>query len=861
MNLKSITRNPKSFTGAEFVIRHSSFAPLLLCLLLATSGHAASRVVRVQDMTVAPGQTNRLLLVLESLGDENAFGVNLAYNTNLLTFVRAVRSTDSTNMNATLNVNANQTTNFGRLGLACGLEISTEGFTYPAGTNLIAEIYFTPAAGVTSATAAITFTNLPIVPQVSDLDASPIPATFVGGNVFIHAPCTFVLNTNAAAFAQGGGSGAVNLTSVFGCDWTVSNTNSWITFTAATNGTTSAVVNYTVASNPNPGLRTGVFSVAGLDVTVTQQGISCSYSLSAAGGAHSPAAETNAVSVTTSNLCPWSVSNTNGWVSILAGSNGTGSGPVTYAVAANQSVVARTGAVVIAGQVFSVTQQGVACTYALAPANRTHSAAVETNTASVTTSNGCAWSAVNTNPWVTILTGGSGAGNGVVTYSVATNLSVSARTGTVVIAGQTFTVTQQGVVCAYALAPASRTHAAAAVTNTVSVTTGGPCPWSVSNTNAWITLLAGSNGPGSGPVTYALSANQSLSERIGALVVGGQTFIVTQQAVVCAFTLSLSNRTHTAAATTNNFLVNVSSPCPWTVVNTNPWITILSGGSGAGNGTVTYALTANSISLDRTGTLVIDSQVFTVTQQGIACSFTVAPTKRTHGFGATANFFTVNTATGCLWSVVNTNPWITISSNASGFGTNNVGYAVSDNNTLLERIGYLNVQGATMLITQRATTCTYTLSQTNRALGFLADTGTNSVTAGAGCAWTAATTNNWISITGGASGSGNGSFTYAVLTNFSRAARTGTVTVASQIFTLTQSAYSGGFSFRPVTVAANGNLNFTILGGPAGIWELQSSPDLAAWTKVADLTNTAGRVDFSAPILANTNRFFRAVLP
>ena len=211
--------------------------------------------------------------------------------------------------------------------------------------------------------------------------------------------------------------------------------------------------------------------------------------------------------------------------------------------------------------------------------------------------------------------------------------------------------------------------------------------------------------------------------------------------------------------------------------------------------------------------------------------------------------------------MVNTNPWINISSNASGFGTNNVGYAITDNTSLAERIGYLNVQGATMLITQRATTCTYTITPTNRALGFLADTGAVSVTAGAGCGWTATTTNSWITLAGGTNGSGNGSFTYAVPTNFTAIARTGTVLVAGQNFTITQAAFSGGFSFRPVTVAGNGNLNFTILGGPAGVWELQCSYDLAVWTKIADLTNTAGRVDYSVPVVLSTNRFYRAVLP
>lgn len=63
------------------------------------------------------------------------------------------------------------------------------------------------------------------------------------------------------------------------------------------------------------------------------------------------------------------------------------------------------------------------------------------------------------------------------------------------------------------------------------------------------------------------------------------------------------------------------------------------------------------------------------------------------------------------------------------------------------------------------------------------------VTAAAGtCAWTAVSNNAWITITGGASGTGNGTVTYSITAN-SGAARTGTITIGDQTFTITQAAY------------------------------------------------------------------------
>jgi hypothetical protein len=65
-------------------------------------------------------------------------------------------------------------------------------------------------------------------------------------------------------------------------------------------------------------------------------------------------------------------------------------------------------------------------------------------TVSVTTSNGCDWTVFSNNSWITIDSGSSGSGNGTVEYSVEANSGAANRTGTLTIAGKTFTVTQAG---------------------------------------------------------------------------------------------------------------------------------------------------------------------------------------------------------------------------------------------------------------------------------------------------------------------------------------------------------------------------------------------------------------------------------
>jgi Tol biopolymer transport system component len=97
------------------------------------------------------------------------------------------------------------------------------------------------------------------------------------------------------------------------------------------------------------------------------------------------------------------------------------------------------------------------CSYSIAPATASLPAAGGTGNVTVTAAPACAWAAGGNPGWITITSGGSGSGNGTIGYSVQANTG-SSRTGTLTIAGQTFTVTQ----AAQASVPLSATLSASA---------------------------------------------------------------------------------------------------------------------------------------------------------------------------------------------------------------------------------------------------------------------------------------------------------------------------------------------------------------------------------------------------------------
>lgn len=87
---------------------------------------------------------------------------------------------------------------------------------------------------------------------------------------------------------------------------------------------------------------------------------------------------------------------------------------------------------------------GGTCSFSISPTSASVAAAGGTGTVSVTATAGCTWSAVSNATFITVTGGSSGTGNGTVSYSVAANGATTSRTGTITIAGQTFTVTQAG---------------------------------------------------------------------------------------------------------------------------------------------------------------------------------------------------------------------------------------------------------------------------------------------------------------------------------------------------------------------------------------------------------------------------------
>jgi hypothetical protein len=126
------------------------------------------------------------------------------------------------------------------------------------------------------------------------------------------------------------------------------------------------------------------------------------------------------------------------------------------------------------------------------------------------------------------------------------------------------------------------------------------------------------------------------------------------------------------------------------------------------------------------------------------------------------------------------------------------------------------------------------ISPASQGFGEMGGGGSVMINAAAGCGWTAVSNDSWIVIVSDAIGTGSGAVQFVVRENFAAASRTGTVTIAEQVFTVKQTG-TCSYSINPSlqTVASGGG------GGQFGV----TTQNGCGWMAVSDsnwITVTAG---------------------
>jgi len=247
-----------------------------------------------------------------------------------------------------------------------------------------------------------------------------------------------------------------------GVPWTASSVLPWLQFvksdaslSATLSGTGPATISVFVEANNSTEGRQGVVTIAGLTFEVTQLGRTVTLNPLSSGmttyGGNVSAVIRESGGALLLGVLPeagtsWTIDYANAadasWITPNPAS-GTGNDDVLFAVSQYNSPLAfRTAVFYIGSKEFRVTQRGY--TAAVTPTAGAFPADGGDGTIDVTVPPSALWEAVSLSPWITIITGQTANGSGVVTYKVGSNKGPD-RFGTIIVAGQAIQVTQAEV--------------------------------------------------------------------------------------------------------------------------------------------------------------------------------------------------------------------------------------------------------------------------------------------------------------------------------------------------------------------------------------------------------------------------------
>ena len=676
-------------------------------------------------------------------------------------------------------------------------------------SNTFVQIYYLNVSPVGTSMPALTLTpsSISIGYTIGDPVPAPIPVS-IGST---STPVAYSVTTSGGSWlssTSGGGNtpGSTNL-----------NINP-VSPVALGAGTYTGTATFTSAGASN--------SPATIPITmVVSSAVVCTYTISPSTDTILNTGGTKTFNVTVpSASCPWSVdaSSLPGWVTIAAssGSSGVGNGSVTLNVAANTvspPTTERTAQITVNGSSYSLTQFGTSCQFTLQPSALSITAAGGGGTVGVIASSpGCAWSASPNPlyPWISFSGSTSGTGSGSVNVVVAANTNAASQSGSVTIANQAFTVNESGLNCTFSLTAATASIAYSGGPASFGVTAPSGCAWAVNAGPSWISVTSPTppSGSGNGTVNLAIAANSTTSSRQANVLVGGQTFQVTQASVPCNFSLSANNPVQPAIGGSGSVDITTNAACSWTASSStgflSPAVT-----TGTGSTTLAFTVAANSTGNPRSATLTIAGQNITVNQSGPACTYSLQSTSANVPGSGGSGSVGVLTANGCgPWTAVSNAPsWLHITSTGPYTGPVSASYSIDPNLTGTPQFGTLTIAGQTFSVTEPALPCPVALGTSSQSFGEFGGTSGlfTFTTTPAGCAVNIQSNTSWITLT---DLSVPGTVKFSVAPNTYGAARSGAIMVGSQTFTVLEAPST--CAYTPTSFAGPG---FGRLGGAAGV--------------------------------------------
>ena len=420
----------------------------------------------------------------------------------------------------------------------------------------------------------------------------------------------------------------IRINALASTEWTVSASAEWITVVDAGSGKGGGVVTISLTQNPSSNERSGTVTIGTETFAVRQLGTTALVfridTTDAEFGKEGAAGER--VLVTATPDLGWQATSSADWIEIYPGyASGSGTGNVMYKVKPNPTLYARSGEITFTAAKGGVAVKRLSITEAAAVATLTaesyeFAAAGEAFTVGVNTGDIVGWTIINPGlSWIRI-SGQPAAGSANVTLTADPNTTVQPRSGVIRIADHDFAVSQRGrgVEVSYKdtiFGTDGKTRSDSG-DNVIEVKTASDVSWTaVASDPTWIVIYEGKSGKGNGTVKYIVAPYVGDGElRTGMITIGDQVVYVTQRPYELSIDPNGERVVGNAGA--GEFQVALDIDGVWKAIATEPWIQIIQGyDSGTGSGKVIFKYTDNLTGKVRSGRIMINGSVYTLTQE------------------------------------------------------------------------------------------------------------------------------------------------------------------------------------------------------------------------------------------------------
>jgi hypothetical protein len=543
--------------------------------------------------------------------------------------------------------------------------------------------------------------------------------------------CGVELSVSGTSFDASGGTGTIRIETDRECGWSLGSQPPWITLTRPSIAQGPAELPFTADANRSTSPRTWEVVVGDQRAAIVQLAATCSWivtprelTVAASGGDVK-------TTLATEDFCSWQIGSRPSWLTATP-DRGEGAREIIFSVDQNNGA-SRTERIAIGGATVELSQREAPpapvpppapapqepgpspappipappsptppapalCTYQVVPMTVSEVLfSGEAKQIEVTTQAGCPWSAASAATWVAISSATNNTGSGQVSLTVAENTG-GARSGTLLIAGQTVTLNQQSrPVCGYTISPNNYSIASEGGFVEVTVSTASGCEWTVTGSPAWVSANP-NKLTGGGTTTITVQSNSGAA-RSTTFRIAGRDFVVQQSSAPCTYLAGRDTREVSSIRSTREIGVITQSHCPVSATENASWIEILSAPT-MGSGEIVIRVDENTSRDERSAPITITGQNFvytvTVIQDGsdasAPCTYQAGrPTREVSSVRSTREIGVI-TQSHCPVSATENTSWIEIAS-APTMGSGEIVIRVDENTSRDERSAPITITG------------------------------------------------------------------------------------------------------------------------------------------------------------------------